>query len=111
MWLQTRCVYALWSLALGLPTCNNRPVIIIKKSISSNNDELQEMAGLVTEDERRDEGNAYLAPALKFDEEAHERLMAEAQQMDSVLKGEQARIWDPMWLTLLTIKICEAYSL
>jgi hypothetical protein len=23
MWLQTPCVYALWPLALGLPTCNN----------------------------------------------------------------------------------------
>ncbi|CAL8466090.1 g5626 [Coccomyxa elongata] len=50
----------------------------------------QDLAGLVTEDERREEEKAYLAPALKFDEEAHEQLMAEARQMDSVLKGEQA---------------------
>ncbi|EIE18583.1 DUF221-domain-containing protein [Coccomyxa subellipsoidea C-169] len=50
----------------------------------------QELAGLMTEDDRRSEENAYLAPALKFDEAAHEQLMAEARQMDAVLKGEQA---------------------
>ncbi|KAK9902019.1 hypothetical protein WJX75_001351 [Coccomyxa subellipsoidea] len=50
----------------------------------------QELSGLMTEDDRRREENAYLAPALKFDEAAHEQLMAEARQMDSVLKGEQA---------------------
>lgn len=49
----------------------------------------QELAGLMTEDDRRSEENAYLAPALKFDEAAHEQLMAEARQMDAVLKGEQ----------------------
>ena len=57
--------------------------------VVSDSDGLQELAGLVTEDDRREEGKAYLAPALKFDEEVHEQLMAEALQMDSVLKGEQ----------------------
>lgn len=46
----------------------------------------------MTEDDRRSEENAYLAPALKFDEAAHEQLMAEARQMDSVLKGEQVNM-------------------
>ncbi len=26
MWLQTPCVYALWPLALGLPTCKNNNI-------------------------------------------------------------------------------------
>lgn len=45
----------------------------------------------MSQDDTKAEENAYLAPALRFDEEAHERLMAEARQMESVLKGEQVR--------------------
>ncbi len=55
----------------------------------------------MTEDERREEEKAYLAPALQFDEEAHEQLMAEARQMDSVLKGEQ------VWCSVLMWRACQ----
>lgn len=38
---------------------------------------------------KRGEENDYLASNMKFDEQEHEQLMLEAQNMDKVLRGEQ----------------------
>lgn len=42
---------------------------------------------------RKKEENDYLASNMKFDEEQHEQLMLEAQNMEKVLKGEQVSLW------------------
>ena len=38
---------------------------------------------------KRGEENDYLASNMKFDEQEHDKLMLEAQNMDKVLSGEQ----------------------
>ena len=48
--------------------------------------------GLMGEQERqgkRKEENDYLASDMKFNEQEHEQLMLEAQNMEKVLKGER----------------------
>jgi hypothetical protein len=52
---------------------------------------VQELAGMREENERGKAETAYLAPGLKFDQEAHERLMQETQHMESMLSGKGVR--------------------
>ena len=54
----------------------------------------QEMEGLRGMRERAaEEQDQYVAGALKFDEEGHERLIREASQMDAILKGDHVSLF------------------
>ena len=49
---------------------------------------MDSLRGLRAREAQEQEQEQYVAGALKFDEEGHERLMREAAQMDAVIKGD-----------------------
>ncbi|CAL5228475.1 g11617 [Coccomyxa viridis] len=70
-----------------------RPFQVMSLRGAVDLDKHEKAKGLLGEQDsqgKRGEENDYLASNMKFDEQEHEQLMLEAQNMDKVLRGEQA---------------------